>query len=157
MSKRDDGLSIDKALYDGLQRIEDKLDKQSERLSNVERKQAVAEERQKTHADHMEVAAENIKQIHKILVKQHESLDTHIRRTDLLQDGQEDMKKALQELHARITPLEHQKTMADVIREYENEKSKKFWNKMTDWKVLTAIGASLVSIAAGLGKILGWW
>ena len=67
------------------------------------------------------------------------------------------MKKALQELHARITPLEHQKTMADVIREYENEKSKKFWNKMTDWKVLTAIGASLVSIAAGLGKILGWW
>lgn len=149
----DDKLS--KALYDTIVRIEEKCDRMTDRLAEVEKKQAVAEERQKIHVEHMEETSESIKEIQKILVGQSQDLSRHIRRSDLLQDQHDVFKEALQALVQRIQPLEEAKSVESIIKQYEEEKRKRLSETLKDWKTIVGIVIAVATFVGG--KLLGWF
>ena len=140
---------INQALLDGLNRIEDKCDKIVDRVAGVEQKQAVSEERQKRHSDNMERVATEIHEIKKTLDGQHEQLVDHVSRSNTLQSNQEQFTQALEDIVARLRPLEEQKEVSVIIEEYEQRKRQKLINLLKDWK-------TIMTVIMGTGAFVAW-
>lgn len=146
---------FEKVLYDSLVRIEEKCDTLGSRLADVEKKQAVAEERQKVHVDHMEATASQIRKISNILQEQADDVREHIRRSDLLESNQEEFKKSLEAIVTRIEPLEEDQKVETIIKKYQKEQRQELSNTLKDWRTITAIVVAIASFVGG--KLMGWF
>lgn len=140
---------INQALLDGLNRIEEKCDKIVDRVAGVEQKQAVSEERQKRHSDHMERVATEIHEIKRTLDGQHEQLVDHVSRSNTLQSNQDQFTQALEDIVSRLQPLEEQKSTASIIEEYETKKREKYISLLKDWK-------TIMTVIMGTGAFVAW-
>ena len=149
---------INQALLDGLNRIEEKCDKIVDRVAEMEKKQAVAEERQKRHSEHMEETASEVHEIKKILADQHEQLVDHVSRSNTLQDQHDQFKTALEDIVGRLVPLEQENTTAAIIEEYEAKKREKLISTFKDWKVILGVLTAAGGLIAGVvGYLKGWF
>lgn len=110
------------------------------KVDEIDKKLAIYNVQFESHTIAEEKFYEEIKNISQTLVKNTQSLDEHIRRTDLLE-------KSLTEQNTRLTPVE-----LDYLVRQENRKSLIFYAKVLGG--IVALG-SIFTGAAFLFKVLG--
>lgn len=134
-----------KNIDDMLNKIDEKLDEVSDSIHKVDKEQSLQKAAFDAHQKQDEHMYEELKRMNDILQQNTESLKQHMAQTQLLKD-------TVLKIDARLAPIEVERIEAEAVRNYRNEKLKKYG------KILGIVAAAVGTLAAlqpFLLKLLG--
>ncbi len=134
-----------KSNEDMLKKIDETLDGVTESLHKIDKEQALQKAAFEAHTEQDEHMYSELKRMNDILQQNTESLKQHMQQTQLLKD-------TVLKIDARLAPIEVERIEAEAVKNYRNEKLKKYG------KVLGIIATAIGILAACkplLLKLLG--
>lgn len=144
----------DEFVKSSLDRLEKKVEEVDHRLDNVEKLQLEAKVRQEVHVDHMESVANSIEKMSKTLEINTKDMTKHIMRTDILQDGQTDLREAIVKVAERLAPLEEQMNLQDKLEDYFKKKYTKRMDRLKKVSVYLGIIGGVAGVIYTIVKVL---